>query len=108
MPDCARETSGDSFEIREDAMAPLWKGHAFPIENCIGGWSMLNRQSASIPDIYVDQRVVHDKYRSTFVKSLLMVPIGAADPVGAIGNYWARQRQPSGEEASHCAADGAR
>ena len=83
--------------VDEDAMAPLWKGHAFPIENCIGGWSMLNRQSASIPDVYVDPRVMHAKYRPTFVKSLLMVPIGA-DPVAAIGNYWAQPRQPSDEE----------
>jgi diguanylate cyclase (GGDEF)-like protein len=88
---------GQCYYADEDAMAPLWKGHAFPIENCIGGWSMLNRQSASIPDIYVDQRVSHDKYRSTFVKSLLMVPIGA-DPVAAIGNYWAQPREASDED----------
>jgi len=85
--------------VDEDAMAPLWKGHAFPIENCISGWSMLNRQSASIADIYVDPRVPHDAYRPTFVKSLLVVPIGA-DPVAAIGNYWAQARQPSDEEES--------
>jgi len=89
---------GKCYYADEDAIAPLWKGHAFPIENCISGWSILNRQSASIADIYVDPRVPHDAYRPTFVKSLLMVPIGVADPVGAIGNYWAQQRQPSDEE----------
>ena len=90
---------GHCHYVDEDAIAPLWKGHAFPIHDCISGWSMLNRQSASIPDIYVDPRVPHDAYRPTFVKSLLMVPIGA-DPIGAIGNYWAQQREPSDEEES--------
>ena len=88
---------GQCHYVDEDAIAPLWKGHAFPIERCISGWSMLNRQSASIPDVYIDPRVPHDAFRPTFVKSLLMVPIGA-DPIGAIGNYWARQRSPSDEE----------
>jgi diguanylate cyclase (GGDEF)-like protein len=91
---------GQCHYVDEDAIAPLWKGHAFPIENCISGWSMLNRRPASIPDIYLDARVPHDAYRPTFVKSLLMVPIGAADPVGAIGNYWAQPRKPSDEEES--------
>jgi len=73
--------------VDEDAISPLWKGHVFPIENCISGWSMLNRRTALIEDIYVDPRVPHEAYRHTFVKSLLMVPIGKLDPVGAIGNY---------------------
>jgi diguanylate cyclase (GGDEF)-like protein len=89
---------GKCLYVDEDAIAPLWKGHAFPIENSISGWSMLNRRSASIADIYADPRVPHEAYRSTFVKSLLMVPIGVADPVGAIGNYWAQTRKPSDEE----------
>jgi diguanylate cyclase (GGDEF)-like protein len=88
---------GKCHYVDEDAIAPLWKGHAFPIEDCISGWSMLNRRSASIADIYVDPRVPHDAYRPTFVKSLLMVPIGA-DPIGAIGSYWAQPRKPSDEE----------
>lgn len=88
---------GKCHYVDEDAIAPLWKGHAFPIEDCISGWSMLNRRSASIADIYIDPRVPHDAYRPTFVKSLLMVPIGA-DPIGAIGSYWAQPRKPSDEE----------
>jgi diguanylate cyclase (GGDEF)-like protein len=82
----------------EDAIAPLWKGSRFPMETCISGWSMLTGEAAVIPDIYVDDRIPHAAYRPTFVKSLVMVPIRKLDPVGAIGNYWAHQRQPSERE----------
>jgi hypothetical protein len=47
------EADGASFVLRdngycyyadEDAIAPLWKGQRFPMNICIGGWAMLNRQ----------------------------------------------------------------
>jgi putative nucleotidyltransferase with HDIG domain len=82
----------------EDAISPLWKGQRFPLEACISGWSMLNRRPAVIEDIYADDRIPHDAYRPTFVKSLAMVPIRTLDPVGAIGNYWATRHRPTEEE----------
>ena len=82
----------------ENAIEPLWKGRRFPINSCVSGWAMLNRQPAIIEDIYNDERVPADAYRPTFVKSLVMVPIRAGQPVGAIGNYWARRRHPRPEE----------
>lgn len=82
----------------EDAIAPLWKGQRFPMSACISGWAMLNRRSAVIPDIYADDRIPHDAYRPTFVKSLVMVPIRTLDPIGAIGNYWASPHTPTEEE----------
>jgi putative two-component system response regulator len=90
---------GDTcFYADEDAIEPLWKGQRFPLNHCISGWAMLNRRSVAIEDIYADARIRHDAYRPTFVKSLAMVPIRTLDPVGAIGNYWAETRDPSGEE----------
>jgi two-component system CheB/CheR fusion protein len=50
---------------------------------------MLRRQHVVIPDIYSDDRIPHDAYRPTFVKSLLMVPVRREDPIAAIGAYWA-------------------
>ncbi|MEW6303665.1 MAG: ATP-binding protein [Verrucomicrobiota bacterium] len=82
----------------EDAIAPLWKGKRFPMSACISGWAMLNRQAAVIEDIYADARIPADAYRPTFVKSLAMVPIRVADPIGAIGNYWAHRHQPTQAE----------
>jgi two-component sensor histidine kinase len=59
---------------------------------------MLNGQTAVIPDIYDDPRVPQDAYRPTFVKSMVMVPVRPADPVAAIGAYWAERREPTARE----------
>jgi putative two-component system response regulator len=88
------------FYADEDAISPLWKGQRFPLSVCISGWSMVNRQAVVIKDIYADNRVPHDAYRPTFVKSLAMVPIRTLDPIGAIGNYWAHPHEPSDEEVT--------
>jgi signal transduction histidine kinase/CheY-like chemotaxis protein len=82
----------------EDAIAPLWKGQRFPMTACISGWAMLNREAAVIENIYDDPRVPADVYRATFVKSLVMAPIRKANPVGAIGIYWASRRAPRTDE----------
>jgi signal transduction histidine kinase len=82
----------------EDAIEPLWKGQRFPLSACISGWAMLNKQPAIIEDIYADARIPADVYRPTFVNSLVMVPIRTADPIGAIGNYWARPHLATPEE----------
>ncbi len=106
----ARELTGAdgaSFVLRdgefcyyadEDAIEPLWKGQRFPLKICVSGWVMLNRQPAVIPDIYDDPRVPAEAYRPTFVKSMAMVPIRTEQPIAAIGNYWAKPRQPTPEE----------
>src|SRR5258705_12320961 len=71
--------------VEESAIAPLWKGRRFPLTDCISGWCMLNRQQVAIADLDSDQRIPHDAYRPTFVKSLAMVPIRSHRPIGAIG-----------------------
>lgn len=82
----------------EDAISPLWKGSRFPMKACISGWAMMNKQSVVIKDIYQDDRIPHDAYRPTFVRSLAMVPIRTPAPIGAIGTYWASEHVPSGEQ----------
>lgn len=89
---------GHCYYADEDAISPLWKGQRFPMSICISGWAMPNRRPAVIEDIYADQRIPHDAYRPTFVNSLAMVPIRQADPLGAIGNYWATRHQPTDQE----------
>jgi signal transduction histidine kinase/FixJ family two-component response regulator len=86
--------------VDEDAIGPLWKGKRFPLQTCISGWAMLNGQAAVIPNIYADTRIPHEAYRPTFVKSLVMVPIRAQSPIGAIGNYWATPHAASADEVS--------
>lgn len=92
---------GDScFYLDEDAIGPLWKGRRFPMSACISGWVMLNREVAVVPDIYQDDRIPHDAYRPTFVKSLVMTPVRPKDPIAAIGAYWAQARRPSADEVT--------
>lgn len=88
------------FYADEDAISPLWKGSRFPMETCISGWAMLNKQPAVIEDIYHDDRIPVDAYRPTFVKSLVTVPIRTIDPIGAIGNYWAKHQKPTAQQVA--------
>jgi signal transduction histidine kinase/CheY-like chemotaxis protein len=86
------------YYLEENSIGPLWKGRRFPLETCISGWVMLNREPAVIEDIYQDERIPHDAYRPTFVKSLVMVPVRRENPIAAIGNYWADRRTPTRDE----------
>ena len=89
---------GQCFYADEDAIAPLWKGKRFPLSACVSGWVMEHGERAVIKDIYADERVPHDAYRPTFVKSLAMVPVRTADPIAAIGAYWATNHEATAEE----------
>ena len=76
------------FYVAEDAIEPLWRGRRFPLSLCISGWVMLNDETAIIPDIEDDARVPVEAYRTTSMRSLIMVPIGSPEPVAALGAYW--------------------
>lgn len=89
--------NGRCHYVEEDAISPLWKGGKFPMETCISGWAMMNRQTAVIPDIFLDNRIPHAIYRERFVKSLVMTPIGRDEPIAALGAYWARPYTPPPE-----------
>ncbi len=84
--------------VNEDAIGPLWKGQRFPLGSCISGWAMTHGRATAIKDIYADERIPHDVYRVTFVKSLVMVPIRAESPIGAIGIYWAQRHAATDAE----------
>jgi hypothetical protein len=86
------------YYAEEDAISPLWKGRRFPMKACVSGWCMQHRQPVAIADIYQDARVPPDAYRPTFVRSLAMAPVGADEPLAALGAYWSEVRQPTPEE----------
>ncbi|MDO7833824.1 ATP-binding protein [Sphingobium sp. HBC34] len=81
--------------VAEDAMEPLWAGQRFPMQRCVSGWTMLNQQTAVIPDVFMDPRVPVDGYRTTFVRSMIMVPIGRVEPIAAVGAYWSEAGAPT-------------
>jgi diguanylate cyclase (GGDEF)-like protein len=93
---------GQCHYVDEDAIGPLWKGRRFPLESCISGWSMLHGELAVVEDVYSDPRIPQEAYRPTFVKSLLIVPIGARGrpAIGAIGMYWARRHAATEEQVA--------
>lgn len=80
--------------VAEDAIAPLWSGKRFPVDACLSGWAMLHGQTAIVPDILVDPRIPQDAYQPTFVRSLVMAPIGRPTPVAALGAYWTAAGAP--------------
>jgi len=82
----------------EDAISPLWKGQRFPMSSCVSGWVMMHRRPLVIEDIFSDSRIPIELYKPTFVRSLVMVPIRTVNPIGAIGNYWAKQCTPTSEQ----------
>lgn len=90
---------GDAcYYADEEAISPLWKGQRFPMKDCVSGWVMAHGEPVRIDDIYADARVPAEAYRPTFVRSMLMVPIRAENPIGAIGDYWAHRHHASDEE----------
>ncbi len=90
--------------LDEDAIAPLWKGMRFRAEACISGWVMAERRPVAIEDVFADDRIPHDLYRPTFVRSMAMVPVRPEDPVAAIGAYWAQPHRPGARELHHLTA----
>lgn len=86
--------------LAEDSDSPLWAGQRFPASACISGWAMMQGQTAVIPDIYLDARIPHDAYRPTFVKSLIMTPVGEDPAFAAIGAYWGSVRTPPRDEVT--------
>jgi PAS domain S-box-containing protein len=89
---------GHCHYLVEDSESPLWAGQKFPIDACISGWAMTHNETVAIPDIFADSRIPHASYHPTFVRSLIMVPVGEVAPFAAIGAYWDRVREPEAEE----------
>ena len=58
---------------------------------------MLNDATTVVPDISVDPRIPMEAYRPTFVRSLVVVPVGSPEPSAAIGAYWSTLHVPDAE-----------
>ncbi|MET3858482.1 HWE histidine kinase domain-containing protein [Rhizobium sp. OAE497] len=84
--------------IDEDAIGSLWKGQKFPASACVSGWAMAERRTLVIPDIAMEPRLPSELYQGTFVRAIAMAPVGVAEPVGAIGAYWAAPYSPTDGE----------
>ncbi len=76
--------------VAEDAVSPLWQGQSFAADQCISGWVMRHGETAAISDVRLDPRIPQDAYAPTFVRSLVIVPIGKPAPIAALGAYWSQ------------------
>jgi two-component system CheB/CheR fusion protein len=85
--------------VEEDAIGPLWKGQKFPLSTCISGWAMTHGETAVIEDVFADPRIPYDAYLPTFVKSLIMTPVGTRN-VAAMGAYWKNKRKFSDQKVA--------
>src|SRR3989442_6520243 len=90
----------DCYYADEDAIAALWKGGRVPLNACISGWVMANKQPVAIEDVYADPRIAANVYRPTFVQSLVVVPVCREAPVAAIGAYWATRHRAEAREVA--------
>lgn len=84
---------GRCFYVAEDAIAPLWAGARFDENACISGWAMQHLETVAIADVRGDERVPQSAYAPTFVRSLIMSPIGRPQAVAALGAYWSEVRE---------------
>jgi diguanylate cyclase (GGDEF)-like protein/PAS domain S-box-containing protein len=85
----------DGDEIRsvdKDARWPLCEGQRFPLNSCVSGWVIRNRQCAVIEDGFSDPRVSVTILARASARSLAVFPIRSADPIGVLGVYWKEQR----------------
>ncbi|RMM88610.1 Two-component sensor histidine kinase, partial [Pseudomonas savastanoi pv. glycinea] len=86
------ENEGRCSYVAEDAVSPLWQGQSFLIDHCVSGWTMRHGETVAIRDVWLDPRIPQDAYAPTFVRSLVMVPIGRPVPFSALGAYWSDVR----------------
>jgi PAS domain S-box-containing protein len=82
----------------EDAIAPLWPGRAPDLASELPGWVVRHAESAAIADVHAETARPVGALRGTFVRAALMVPVGSADPVGALGAFWNIPRAPAPDE----------
>jgi PAS domain S-box-containing protein len=87
------EDQGRCAYVAEDAVSALWQGQSFAADHCISGWVLRHGETAAISDVRVDSRIPQEAYAPTFVRSLVMVPIGRPVPVAALGAYWSDVRE---------------
>ncbi len=74
--------------LAEDTIEPLWTGLQFPIDKCLAGRAMVEKQTILVADITQVENIPLNVYLATFIRSLVAVPIGEPDPTYAICAYW--------------------
>jgi len=67
---------GNCFYAAEDSIEKLWAGKIFHADACVSCWAMKHRAVVAINDVRLDECIPKAAYHLTFVRSLVIVPIG--------------------------------
>lgn len=59
---------------------------------------MMNGRPAVVENVFEDPRIPVAAYRPTFVRSLVIVPVGERTAIAAIGAYWANPHRATTEQ----------
>lgn len=110
VPSAARELCGAEFGalilregdhcrfLGEEDGRPAWHGQRLSAQPRVGGWDRLMERELLIPDTQHSPQLPQLAESDTVVKSLLLVPLGKASAIGAIGCYWSRPGGPQGTQ----------
>lgn len=82
----------------EDPVSSVMVETTIPVDSCLSGKVITKGETVIIPDIYSDDRVNIEPYKSVPPKSIMVVPINKSEPFGAIENYWNIKKTPTEEE----------
>tara|TARA_R110002096_G_scaffold168538_1_gene339377 strand:+ start:547 stop:1836 length:1290 start_codon:yes stop_codon:yes gene_type:complete len=91
-----KETGQCSY-VGEEVIGPKWQGKHFPDSSDPGWWPRQKKQ-LKISDVDADERIPHEAYKETLIRSLVMVPIRRENPIGSIGVCWAEEHIATDEE----------
>lgn len=84
--------------VAEESASPLWPGRRLRLRDCLDGWVMEHKFPAIIPDIHADPRTRLPLYESTFIASLVIVPLRSSQPVGTLGIFWTQKQSFPAED----------
>ncbi|QKT03850.1 diguanylate cyclase [Ectothiorhodospiraceae bacterium 2226] len=85
-----REGSACYF-LEASAMPADWSAKRFALDSCISGRVIEQRTACAIEDVQADPRIAAESDVCRSVKSLAMVPVRSAEPLGAMAAYWRTQ-----------------
>jgi len=87
----------DGEHVEADFSGTRWKGLHFPLGDCLSGWTMLHGRPAVVDDVGADPRVP-PAFREATLDSAVVVPVHSAQPLAAIGAYWAQPHESDATE----------
>jgi signal transduction histidine kinase/CheY-like chemotaxis protein len=82
--------------VGEDAAVPYWKGKRFPLKETFTGWVLEHHKPVVLDDMD-DSRTAYNTYRTTYVQSLVCVPMGNPG-IGTLATLWRGKHRPTEAE----------